>query len=343
MNTADIEKTLAMLCAADGVSGAEDGISRLLSECLADRGDTDLDAKGNVIFRLGGSDESKKTLLLCAHIDEIGFVVNYITDDGFLKVSPCGGIDRRVLPASRVTVLADGGENRIKGVFTSVPPHLQSKTHSPAPIDELFVDIGLDGTHSKKAVKLGDRALIEAPLMRIGSLVSSKALDNRICAAALLETADLLKGKQTAYNVVLLFSVGEEVGSVGAKTAGYSIGADISIAVDVTFGKSHSESEKETGALGSGAMIGISPVLSRTLSQTLINIARAEKIPYGIEIMPQRTGTDADALSVVKGGSIAATVSLPIRYMHTPVETADISDIENTAKLLAAFAERGGV
>ena len=90
-------------------------------------------------------------------------------------------------------------------------------------------------------------------------------------------------------------------------------------------------------------MIGISPVLSRTLSQTLINIARAEKIPYGIEVMPQRTGTDADALSVVKGGSIAATVSLPIRYMHTPVETADISDIENTAKLLAAFAERGGV
>ncbi len=339
MKDTRIKELLKELCAADGVSGAEESICELIKEKASRYGKTEIDDFGNVVCTVDGFDERKKTLMLCAHIDEIGLIINYITDDGFLKASACGGIDLRVLPASRVTVLA--GDKRIKGVITSVPPHLQAAPEKCAPLDELYIDIGFDGQKAKQLVSLGDRALIENELIGIGRLVSSKALDDRFGAAAVLTCLETLKGKETAYNVKAVFSSKEETGSAGAKTAAFREKADIAIAVDVTFGRSHGESERETGAVGGGPMIGVSPILSRPLSNALINIAEEENIPYGIEVMGSRTGTDADHISVARGGCITAAVSLPIRYMHTPAETADIEDLKNTAALTARFAERG--
>lgn len=339
MDNFDITSVLSRLCAADGVSGAEENISALCAEFLSKYGKAEIDSFNNVTCRVGEFDDDKPTVLIDAHLDEIGMIVNYITDDGFLKVSKCGGIDERVLPAAQVTVL---GKQKLYGVITSVPPHLQGEQSSAAKLEDLYVDIGLDGAQAKELVSLGDRVLIENELMPLGSLVTSKAIDDRSCAAVILYMLELLYGESTKYNITVLFSSQEEVGSQGAKAAAFRENADISIAVDVSFGRVHGESEENTGEVGKGAMIGISPTLSRRLSDALIKTAESADLPYQIEVMGGKTGTNADAFSTAAGGSAAVTVSVPIKYMHTPVEAVAVSDIENTARLLAEFCKRGG-
>jgi endoglucanase len=233
------------------------------------------------------------------------------------------------------------GKKKLYGVFTSVPPHLQTENGKAAKLSDLYVDIGLSGERAKEFVSLGDRVLIENSLADMGGLVTSKAIDDRSCVAAILYALHLLKDKSCAYNISVLFSSKEEVGSQGAKTAAYRCKADLALAVDVSFGRAHGESEEETGEIGKGAMIGISPTLTRRLSNALVETAKAEKLPYQLEVMGGKTGTNADVISVSAGGTACCTVSIPIRYMHTPVEAVSLADIENTAKLIAAFCERG--
>lgn len=337
-NKLGIINQLSELCAAFGAAGAEDEISAISAQMLGKYGSVTTDCMGNVICQAGDHDPSKKTLLLVAHIDEIGMIVNYITDDGFLRVSKCGGIDVRVLPAAQVTVY---GKKKLYGVVTSVPPHLQSDSSKAAALEDLYIDIGMSGERARELVSLGDRVLIEAPLAKLGELYTSKALDDRVCAAAVLYALEKLCGKNSAYNIKVLFSVQEETGSRGAKTGAFSIDADLALILDVSFGKVHGESEEEVGIIGKGAMIGISPVLNRRLSNALIDTAKAEKLCYQLEVMGGKTGTDADVVSISRSGVAACTVSIPIKYMHTPVEAVKYEDIENTAELIAAFCERG--
>lgn len=338
------ERVLCRLCTAHGVSGDEKNIADVCAELLANYGEVTIDINGNVRCLVGEQRADRKTLLLNAHIDEIGMIVNYITDDGFLRVSKCGGIDERVLPAAEVTVF---GSEKIYGVFTSVPPHLSSESDKAAKLSDLYVDIGMSGEAAKKAVSLGDRVLIENFPERMGGLVTAKALDDRVCVLAILMTLDKLKsdgadGKFSKYNIEVLLSANEETGGAGAVTGAYASGADFALVLDVSFGRVHGESAEDgVGEIGGGAMIGISPVLSRRLSQTLIDTAKAERLPYQIEVMGSRTGTDADGIAATKGGIPSCTVSVPIKYMHTPVEAVNMTDVENTAALAAAFCERG--
>lgn len=329
---------LAGLCGAYGVSGEENEIGALCARLLGKYGSVTTDCLGNVICEVGRQDPSKKTLLLNAHIDEIGMIVNHITDYGFLRVSKCGGIDERVLPAAQVTVY---GKQKLYGIITSVPPHLQSESTKAVSLEDLYVDIGMSGERAKELISIGDRVLIEASLSQLGELYTSKALDDRCCAAAVLYALEQLDGKQSAYNIKVLFSVQEEVGARGAKTGAFQTDADLALILDVSFGCVHGESEEEVGIIGNGAMIGVSPVLNRKLSDALINVAKTEDLPYQLEVMGGKTGTDADAVSVSRNGIAACTVSIPIRYMHTPVETVRFEDIENTARLIASFCERG--
>lgn len=338
MEVFDLKSVLTSLCAADGVSGAEENIAALCAEYLKPYGKVETDPFNNVLCTVGEFSDKKQTLLLDAHIDEIGMIVNYITNDGFMRVSACGGIDERVLPAAQVTVL---GKEKLYGVITSVPPHLQTEHEKAAGLKDLYIDIGMNGERAKEIVSLGDRVLIENSLAELGDLVTSKAIDDRSCAAAILYAMHMLKGKQTAYNIKILFSAKEEVGSQGAKIAAFKADADLAIAVDVSFGRAHGESEEDTAEIGGGAMIGIAPTLSRRLSNALADTAKAEGLPYQLEIMGGKTGTNADAISTAACGAAACTVSVPIRYMHTPVETVSLTDIENTARLIAAFCERG--
>ena len=333
MDTFDI---LQKLCPAFGVSGDEREAAEAALSLLSPYGEGSFDSKnGNAVFRRSGFDAAKKTVLLDAHIDEIGFVVTYITDDGFLKVAPVGGIDRRMLLATEVTVF---GREQIKGVITSTPPHLEDDDSKLPEVSDIYIDIGMSGEKAKSIVSLGDKVcVVNKPERLLGNKVTAKALDDRSGAAVLIKTIELLKDKPLGVNVVLLFSSKEEIGEMGAKTGTFDISPDMAIAVDVSFAYTQGEEREECGELSKGPMIGISPSLSRELSDKLIACAKENDIPYQLEIMNGRTGTNADQMTISKGGVKAVTVSIPEKYMHTPAEIIDLDDIENTALLLARF------
>ena len=332
----DTFEILQKLCPAFGVSGDEQEAAEAALSLLAPYGEGSFDSKTcNAVFRRKGFDPEKKTVLLDAHIDEIGFVVTYITDDGFLKVAPVGGIDRRMLLASEVVVF---GRERVRGVITSTPPHLEDDNKKLPEVSDIYIDIGMSGKRAKELVSLGDKAcVVNTPEMLLGKRVTAKALDDRSGAAALIRTVELLNDKPLGVNVVLLLSSKEEIGEIGAKTGTFDISPDIAIAVDVSFAYTQGEDREECGELSKGPMIGISPSLSRELSDKLIACAKENGIPYQLEIMSGKTGTNADQMAVSKGGVRAVTVSVPEKYMHTPAEIIDIDDIENTALLLARF------
>lgn len=332
----ELIKVLTELCAACGVSGDETQASEKAAQLLSEYANVTTDSFGNVCGIVGEKDESKQTLLLEAHIDEIGYIVTYITDEGFLKISSCGGTDDRVLTAQQVTVM---GKQRLTGIVTSIPPHLQ-KDGDDSSSDSFYVDVGLTKEQAEKAVSLGDRVLVENRLEGLqGSLVTSKALDDRSGVAAVLCALDKLKGVQTKYNLAVLFAAQEETGERGAKTGAYTLSPDLAVAVDVSFAKTHFESEDGCGHLGKGVMIGVAPSLSRELSGEFIDTAKSCGIPYQIEVMSGNTGTDADKISVTRSGVKTVTLSIPLRYMHTPTEVIDLDDIQHTAQLIAEFAQ----
>lgn len=332
MNTFQV---LSSLSNAVGVSGYELSAVAVAEKHLANYGTTYTDSMGNLFCKAFDYNEKLPTILLDAHIDEIGFVVNYITDDGFLKISACGGIDRRVLLAQQVTVC---GKEMIKGVVTSTPPHLEKDSSSCPKVEDVYVDVGMTADEVKKLVSLGDYVFIDSPArMLINYSVTSKALDNRAGCTAVIKTLELLSLCERKYNVLVCFSVQEELGLRGAKPAAFSAEFDEAIVVDVSFAKTHGESPKDCGVMGKGPMIGISPTLSRKMSDSLRRIAENKLIPYQLEVMSGRTGTNADAIGLSAGGKNAVTVSIPLKHMHTPAEIVDLNDIENTAKLICEY------
>lgn len=332
----ELLKTLTELCAQRGVSGDEKNASEKAAQLLREYADVTTDAFGNVYGIVGTHEQSKQTLLLEAHIDEIGMIVTYITDDGFLKISACGGTDERVLTAQQVTVC---GRQSLTGVVTSIPPHLQKDGES-SESGSYYVDIGMTKAQAEKVVSLGDRVLVENELEIMREhIVTSKALDDRSGVAAVLWALDKLKGKQTNYNISVLFAAQEETGERGAQTGAYRLSPDLAVAVDVSFAKTHFESEEDCGIMGRGVMIGVAPSLCAELSDAFINTAKHSDIPYQIEVMNGKTGTDADKISVTKSGVKTVTLSIPLKYMHTPTEVLDLRDIDYTASLIAEFAQ----
>lgn len=322
-----------------GVSGEEISASKTAEELLSQYCKTETDFFGNVVGYRGEVDENKPLLMLDAHIDEIGFIVNYITDEGFLKVSNCGGIDRRLLLAQQVTVF---GNKPIRGVVTSTPPHLENDSKKAPKIDEIYIDTGLSKEECEKTVSLGDRVIISnMPASLVGDRITAKSLDDRSGVAVILLALDMVKEKNLPVNVAVCFSAQEETGERGAKIAAYKIKPDFAVAVDVSFALTSDDKEYKCGKMGKGGMIGIAPSLSKQLSERLVDIAKTEGIPYQLEIMNGETGTNADCIGVTAGGVKTVTLSVPLKYMHTPVEVVSLSDVENTAKLLAKLLERG--
>lgn len=334
----EIIDILSRLTAAPGVSGDEKSAANSAAEILREYGDARFDSKtGNVYFKSRGWDDKKPTVLVDAHIDEIGMVVTYITDDGFLKVSNCGGLDNRVLLAQQVTVY---GSEKLIGVVISTPPHLEKDNTLVPDVDDIYIDIGYDGEQVKKLVRPGDIVLIENELKPLqNGRVTSKALDDRSGMAAVILALDMLRNKELNVNIAVLFSSQEEVGERGAKTGAFAVNPDLAIIVDVSFAATNGESDENCGELGKGPMIGISPSLSRRMSDLFVKLAKESNIPYQLEVMNGRTGTNADVIGITNGGIPAVTISIPEKHMHTPAEIADLSDIENTAKLIAEFLE----
>lgn len=331
----DIRSTVVSLSEISGTSGSESKAAQLALGMLREYCPDAEIINGNVTGKFGTHREGLPSLLLDAHIDQIGFAVTYITDDGFIKVGNIGGIDRRLLPAQPVVV---HGSRDIKGVICSVPPHLTSGSSEVLEMDDVAIDTGLTKEELEKLVSLGDSVTFDVTCRDlIGSRITGGALDDRCGVASILYALELLKGSDLAYNVTVLFSTQEEVGERGAKIGAFEIDPDIALAVDVSFAYAIGEEESKCGYLGKGPMIGISPSLSREISDELINTAKSADIPYQIEVMSGLTGTNADRFSVNRCGAKACTVSIPLRNMHTPVEVIDITDVEQTAKLLAAY------
>lgn len=334
----DIKQVLFELTSKNGVSGDEFSASEYAKTLLSEYLDSEVDAFGNVYGRPKFFDVEKKTILLDAHIDEIGMIVTYITDEGFLKVSNCGGLDNRVLLSQQVEVLCKGGI--IRGFVTSTPPHLEKDDTVVPVIDDIFIDIGMSKSQAEAVVCLGDRVLIKNELISLqGDVVTSNALDDRAGVATILYALDLLKNKDTKYNVCAMFSSQEETGERGAKIGAYNIAPDMAIEVDVSFAMTAGDKPDKCGKLGKGPMIGVAPSLSRKMSDELINIAKENEIPYQIEVMNGMTGTNADVIGVTHNGVKTSTISVALKYMHTPVEVVSLADIENTAKLIAKFCE----
>ena len=343
MSKTDTFELLKKLTAPMGVSGAEGSAAQAAASELDKFGSTEYDAAtGNLFFRRKGWQEGRPVVMLDAHIDEIGFIVNYITDDGFLKVSSCGGIDRRMLLAQRVRIYGTKGEGRVLDGFTaSVPPHLAKDYSKAAQVEEVLIDTGMSGDEVREYVSLGDRVLVENECSRLlGSRVTSKALDDRAGCAALIMAVAELDGEELGCNVAVTLTSQEEVGERGAKTAAFIVEPDAAIEVDVSFANTPDSDDEECVKMGSGVMIGISPSLSRKLSNDMRTLAQELSIPYTMEVMGRTTGTNADMISISKSGCPTVTLSIPERFMHTPVEVIDTDDIENTAKLIAEYLRR---
>lgn len=333
----DLKNTVIALSDAYGASGSEDPAAQLALSMICEYCPEARIKNGNIIAPFGQHREGLPSLVLDAHIDQIGFIVTYITDDGFIKVGNLGGIDRRLLPAQPVIV---HGSEDIKGVICSVPPHLISGNSGVLSMDDVSIDTGMTKEELEKIVSLGDTVTFDVKCKSLlGERLTGGALDDRCGAASIIYALELLRDKTAAYNVTVVFSAQEELGERGAKIAAFDLAPDIAIAVDVSFALAMGEDEKKCGELGKGPMIGISPSLSREISERLIDTAKKLGIPYQTEVMNGSTGTNADRYSVSRGGVKACTVSIPLRNMHTPAEVIDLRDVELTSRLLAGFIE----
>ncbi len=331
----DIKETVRALSEAQGASGNETPAAELALSMLRKYCPEAEIVSGNVIGKFGVHSEGKPSLVLDAHIDQVGFIVTYITDEGFVKVGNLGGIDRRLLPAQPVVI---HGKHDIKGVICSVPPHLLSGDSEVLSIDEVSVDTGLSAEELRSLVCQGDSITFDVKFRQLaGERVTGGAMDDRCGVAAILRALEMLGNSATKYNVTAIFSTQEELGERGAKIGAFTLDADIALAVDVSFAYAIGEDEQKCGKLGGGPMIGISPSLDRQLSEELIAVSERADIPYQREIMSGLTSTNADQYSVSRGGARACTVSIPLRNMHTPVEVIDLADVENTARLLAQY------
>ncbi len=335
----DLEKTIMSLADADGVSGDETETAQLALSMLKEYTEDCYIKNGNVIGHLGCKGR-KPHILLDAHIDRIGFVVTYITEDGFLKVSNCGGIDRRLLLAQPVTVL---GREKVSGVICAIPPHLEKDESKVPEMEDICIDVGMTKAQAEKVISLGDKVTFAARCEKLlGDRLTGAALDDRCGVAAILRAMELVKEKALHSEVTVMFSTQEEVGERGAKIGAFNIDPDVAIAVDVSFALTSDDSEIKCGKMGGGCMIGYSPVLDSELSDRMKSIASEKKLPYQIEVMSGTTGTNADRFSVNKSGAKAVTLSIPLKYMHTSVEVISLSDVENTAQLIAAYLEEAG-
>ncbi|MBR5411227.1 MAG: M20/M25/M40 family metallo-hydrolase [Clostridia bacterium] len=334
------KELLVRLTAAPSVSGAENAAAGVIADALAGTADLfETDPLCNLKATLNPDAPAEDGLLLLAHMDKIGFIVTGVDEaTGFLRIEKCGGSDLRCAPAMRVKVL---GKRALPGVIISTPPHLATPdaANKALPVDKLGVDCGLPYEDMKDLVVPGDRVMEDYPLYELGETkVCGPYLDDCAGVAAVIRAAGIYKEKGGTRRLECVFTTREEVGGQGAETASFTSGCGAAIAVDVSFAKAPGVPETVEAALGSGPMIGCAPVLHKDISDRLKALAEEKNIPYTVEVMGRSTGTDADDALTAGGGKKTGLISIPLRNMHTPDETADVRDIEAAASLLAAFA-----
>lgn len=338
----EIKDIIFNLCSVCGVSGGEEPAVEAACRMLEKYATVTVDSNGN-LFAEFGNKKSKKTILLDAHIDRIGLMVNNIDKNGFVKVDKCGGIDVRTLMDAEV-VLQNNTD--ITGIVCCMPSHLTESGEDKAnSIDKTWVDFGLTYEQACASIKPGDLITFKSmPQMLLNNRICSACLDDRCGAAALIKCAELLDTCQDLkYRIVILLSVQEETFETGAKTGAFVVDADEAVAVDVSFSSQPDISGQYSQiSLGKGPMIAISPVLNRKMSEKLIETAKWKDIPFQLEPLAGATGTNADSISVTKCGVKTSVISVPQRNMHTQNEIVSLDDVANTAKLICEYIKCGG-
>ncbi len=337
---------LKRLSDAVGLSGYERPVRALIKEEFGRYADeVRTDKMGNLIaLKRGASlkdnEDPRRRVMLAAHMDEIGLMVTTV-EEGFLRVAPVGGMDERLLPAQPVLVHGSvNGEHTLPGVIASVPPHLvpNHERGKVVPTEKLFVDVGLPPEEVAKRVRVGDLVSFRQEALELtGGLLSGKAMDDRASVAALAVCLELLSGMLHTWDVYAVATVQEEVGLKGALTSAFGVSPDVAIAVDVTFANQPGAPEDQTFPLGKGPTIGIGPNFHPRLYEALVETAKKQEIPYHVEPLPGASGTDAWAIQVCHEGIPTALLSIPERYMHSPVEVIAVKDVERTGRLLAHF------
>lgn len=334
-----MRRMLNDLCSATGPSGFEADVAQLAVQWMRPLVDEAyVDRFGNAIgIRCCGKPGAKK-LLLDAHLDEIGLMVTGI-EEGYLQFRSIGGVDPRMLPDRELTILTNPPRF---GVVACLPPHVQQPGDAgkATPISEMRVDIGLSQAEAERVVPLGTPMVFRGGCFALGERqICGKAMDDRACFAILLRAAELLQDKKLDVDLYLMGSTREEVSGAGAMVGTFALAPDCCVAVDVTHGKTPDSPGSLELELGKGPAIGIGPNMTRWMTQRMLDKAEKEKIPYQTEVMTGHTGTNGWHMQIAREGVATSVVSLPLKYMHTPIEVLEEQDIERVAALLAAFAQ----
>jgi putative aminopeptidase FrvX len=340
-----VPDTLRKLLTTPGPSGYEQAPAAVFREAAGAFATITHDTVGSTVARVSGTGDGPFVAVV-GHIDEIGLIVHHIDDDGFLWFTGVGGWDPSILVGQRVELVTRDG--RVAGVVGKKPPHLlKDEERKKVPeLKHLHIDIGArDGDEARGLVRIGDVAVIagEPVELRNGRMIS-RALDNRLGCYVALEAARLVAEAGDAPGDVAAVAVAqEEITFGGARTTAYSLRPDIAVVVDVTFATDPPGSdEKELGRhkFGSGPVLTRGSTLDPTVFELLHSAGEAEGIPFTVTASSRATGTDADAFHISRAGVPSAVVSIPLRYMHSPVEMVQLDDVENAARLIAAFVRR---
>ena len=320
-----------------GVSGFEAPVAGLIQELFKPyTKDIRSDALGNIIAKVTGTGEgTKPKIMLAGHMDEIGLMVTKIDDKGFLHVTQIGGFDQRTLPAQEVWV---HGKKTLLGFVVAKPPHLLSpeERKKTVPLSELLIDIGFSAEKAKELVQVGDLITLKRSMQELqNDWLAGKAMDDRAGVMVMLECLEELKKLKHIADVYAVATVQEEVGMRGAITSTFGIMPDIGIAIDVCHGRMPAVPDYNTSPMGGGPSIAMGPNVHPKVLALIKKVAKENRIPISLSPAPGATGTDAWMMQITQSGVATAVVSIPLRYMHTAVETLSYSDIQQSGKLLA--------
>ncbi len=338
----ELMETIARLTAANGVSGDEFSVSAVAAQLLepyVDRVETD--HLGNVIgYRSCGKPGAKK-LMLDAHLDQIGFVITEVMEEGFCRFIGMG-VDQRMLLGSELTVLTRSGP--ITAVVSCIPPHLQNPgdNKKSVPIEEMVLDLGMSGEQARQLVRVGDYAAFSGETFALqNDLICGRSMDDRACFVCILYALEQLGGAPLDVDLIILGSTKEEVGGHGAKARTYVDRPDYAIAIDVCHAKTgDSKPDDRVSDLGGGPVVAFGSNSIPLFARRLVEVARAKEIPHQLEAVPAHSGTNAWAIQTVESGVCTAVVSLPLKYMHSPVEVIKLSDVRQVGRLLCEFVKQ---
>lgn len=338
----DYVDTLEKLSKQFGITGQESKVARTILTLIKDYIDNyEFTPLGSLIAVKRGTSEKHPKLMISTHIDEVGFVVSGILEGGFLRVSPRGGVDYKILPSKEVVINAQNED--ILAIFSTVTPHLlnEEDRNKPLNYDKLVLDTGLSEKEVIERIHIGDPVTFKGEFLKLnGDKVSGKSFDDRASALVSIALLNELKYFKNVWDIYCVFSTQEEVGSQGCYTSSFKIKPDVGIAIDVTIGDQPDITEFEGYKLGEGTAIGIGPNFTPKIVKDLINTAKEEKLKFVVEPMSRPGGTDAAVIQITQAGIPTGLLSIPARYMHTPIELVDINDIRNTVKLLLYYIKR---